>query len=92
MNENTLFFWQPIAVAWMYSMIRGPSLSAILADALGCGKTIEFLSLFQVILNDRRTLKPRDVVIKYGRPKQFLVVVPNNPVRQWVKEIGKHTP
>jgi hypothetical protein len=45
-----------------------------------------------VILNDRRTLKPRDVVIKYGRPKQFLVVVPNNLVRQWVKEIGKHTP
>jgi hypothetical protein len=70
----------------------GPSLSAILADAFGCGKSIEVLPLFQVILNDRRTLKPRAVVIRYGRSKPFLIVVPNNLVRQWVKEIGKHTP
>lgn len=77
--SSQLWDFQSVGFSWMANLWE-QSLGGILADEMGVGKTIQLLALIAHVEQNMVT------------PKPVLVIVPNNLLLTWSREVLKHAP
>lgn len=77
--SSQLWDFQVVGFSWMCNLWE-QSLGGILADEMGVGKTIQLLALIAHVEKNMVSSKP------------ILVIVPNNLLLTWSREVVKHAP
>ena len=80
----------------LHSFQTTPGLGCILAHSMGCGKTIQVISIFKLSFPHGnlsfQIITFLDILLRYTQARSILIVVPINTLQNWVNEFNRWCP